>query len=238
VPAASAAYILYTSGSTGAPKGVVVSHANACNLFVAMDAELRPRGPGVWLAVTSIGFDISVLELLWTLTRGFTVVVQPTLRAAQAPAPAADLRLGLMFFSSEAASPGREAYRLVLDGARMADEAGLAAVWLPERHFDRFGGLFPNPSVIAAALAATTRRISLRAGSVVLPLHHPVRVAEEWSVVDNLSDGRVELWAEGPPDAVARFLKAIRDHWKDDISKAEAEDRKPAGIYKKFEIAR
>jgi len=48
----------------------------------------------------------------------------------------------------------------------------------------------------------------------------------------------VELLAEGTPDAVEKFLQAIRDHWKDDISKEEAEDRKPTGTYKKFEIAR
>ena len=40
-----------------------------------MDASLGST-PGVWLALTSISFDISVLELFWTLTRGFTVVVQ------------------------------------------------------------------------------------------------------------------------------------------------------------------
>lgn len=64
---------------------------------------------------------------------------------------------------------------------------------MPERHFHAFGGLSPNPSVLAAALAAATDRIKIRAGSIVLPLHDPIRVAEEWSVVDNISDGRVGL---------------------------------------------
>jgi len=84
-------------------------------------------------------------------------------------------------------------YDLILQGAQLADELGLTAIWTPERHFGRFGGLYPNPAVLGAAIAARTRRISIRAGSVVLPLHHPVRVVEEWSVVDNLSGGRVGL---------------------------------------------
>ena len=69
------AYLIYTSGSTGTPKGVMVGHRNVVNFFVAMDRVIG-AAPGVWLAVTSITFDISVLELLWTLTRGFTVVLQ------------------------------------------------------------------------------------------------------------------------------------------------------------------
>ncbi len=88
---------------------------------------------------------------------------------------------------------GPETYRVLLDSARFADEHGFHAVWLPERHFHSFGGIFPNPSVLAAALATTTARIRLHAGSVVLPLHDPIRVAEEWAVVDNLSGGRVGL---------------------------------------------
>jgi amino acid adenylation domain-containing protein len=68
------AYVIYTSGSTGKPKGVMVEHRNVTNFFTGMDRVIG-REPGVWLAVTSIAFDISVLELLWTLTRGFTVVI-------------------------------------------------------------------------------------------------------------------------------------------------------------------
>ena len=79
MPAAAAhpdppAYVIYTSGSTGKPKGVMVSHRNVTSFFGAMD-RLLGTSPGVWLAVTSISFDISGLELLWTLTRGFKVVI-------------------------------------------------------------------------------------------------------------------------------------------------------------------
>lgn len=84
-------------------------------------------------------------------------------------------------------------YRLLLERARFADQHGFAAVWTPERHFHAFGGVYPNPAVVGAALATITDHIQIRAGSVVLPLKHPIRVAEEWSVVDNLSRGRVGI---------------------------------------------
>ncbi|WP_410641564.1 MupA/Atu3671 family FMN-dependent luciferase-like monooxygenase [Amycolatopsis sp. lyj-346] len=98
-----------------------------------------------------------------------------------------------LFYFADDASAGRDRYRLLLEGARFADEHGLAAVWTPERHFDSFGGAYPNPAVTGAALAAVTERVEIRAGSVVAPLHPAVRIAEEWSVVDNLSGGRAGI---------------------------------------------
>jgi amino acid adenylation domain-containing protein len=74
-PASSLAYLIYTSGSTGMPKGVMVEHRNVVSFFAGMDRVIGVE-QGVWLAITSISFDISVLELLWTLSRGFTVVLQ------------------------------------------------------------------------------------------------------------------------------------------------------------------
>lgn len=68
------AYVIYTSGSTGKPKGVMIEHHNVVNFFTGMDRAIGAE-PGVWLAVTSISFDISVLELFWTLTRGFKVIL-------------------------------------------------------------------------------------------------------------------------------------------------------------------
>ncbi|MCX4803079.1 LLM class flavin-dependent oxidoreductase [Streptomyces sp. NBC_01214] len=98
----------------------------------------------------------------------------------------------LFYFANNDAEDS-DRYRLLMDGARFADDHGFAAVWTPERHFHPFGGLYPNPSVTSAAVAAVTKRVAVRAGSVVAPLHHPMRIAEEWSVVDNLSNGRAGI---------------------------------------------
>jgi len=75
--------------------------------------------------------------------------------------------------------------------------------------------------------------IGFRATAVMIARDYPVT---GW--VKNLTDGRVQLLVEGEADAVTKFLKAIRDHWKGQIDKEETEDQKPTGKFKKFEIAR
>ncbi|HEY0083939.1 MAG TPA: AMP-binding protein [Pyrinomonadaceae bacterium] len=79
------AYVIYTSGSLGMPKGVMVAHRHVLNFFTGMDRSLGTTEPGVWLALTSISFDISVLELFWTLARGFRIVIHGEEHAARLP---------------------------------------------------------------------------------------------------------------------------------------------------------
>ncbi|PIE22437.1 MAG: hypothetical protein CSA62_12545 [Planctomycetota bacterium] len=185
------AYVIYTSGSTGRPKGVEIEHRSVANFFAGMDEIIGPPKNDenkVWLAVTSLSFDISVLELFWTLTRGFTVILYG---ATEITAAARTVSMSLAYFASDSGENPGDRYRLLREGARFADAHGFEAVWTPERHFHEFGGLYPNPSVTSAALATWTERVQLRAGSVVTGLHHPIRIAEEWSVIDNISGGRV-----------------------------------------------
>ncbi|GLW79100.1 amino acid adenylation domain-containing protein/natural product biosynthesis luciferase-like monooxygenase domain-containing protein [Actinokineospora globicatena] len=221
-------YVMYTSGSTGAPKGARVAHRNVVNFFAGMDERVGCSTEDVVLAVTSASFDISVLELLWPLTTGAHVVVADDgaahnlVRADRVGGSERALGFSLFFFAAAAGADGaREGYRLVLDAARFADAHGFRAIWTPERHGHEFGGLYPNPSVMAAALAAVTERIGLRSGSAVAPLHDPVRLAEEWSLVDNLSGGRVGLaFASGwnsndfvlAPDNFADRKRVMTEH--------------------------
>jgi natural product biosynthesis luciferase-like monooxygenase protein len=103
------------------------------------------------------------------------------------------MRFSLSYFSAGTGAPVQRSYELLFSGAKFADLNGFHAVWIPERHFQQFGDISPNPSVLGAGLAVITNAVRIRAGSVVAPLHHPLRIAEEWSVVDNLSNGRIDL---------------------------------------------
>jgi acylphosphatase len=73
--------------------------------------------------------------------------------------------------------------------------------------------------------------VGFRATASMIARDHPV---VGW--VKNLDDGRVQMLVEGQPDAIEKFLKAIRDHWKDDIEKVETEDQKPTGKFTRFSI--
>ncbi|MEQ6248528.1 MupA/Atu3671 family FMN-dependent luciferase-like monooxygenase [Sulfitobacter sp. HNIBRBA3233] len=191
------AYLIYTSGSTGTPKGVMVGHGNVANFFAGMDQRIAYDAGDAWLAVTSLSFDISVLELFWTLSRGFKLVLagdDSRTELSRGPIAVSDRKIDFNLFywgNDDGAGPAK--YELLLEGAKFADANGFNAVWTPERHFHAFGGPYPNPSVTGAAVAAVTKTLSVRAGSCVAPLHHPARIAEEWAVIDNLTNGRAGL---------------------------------------------
>lgn len=242
------AYVIYTSGSTGKPKGVMVEHRNVINFFVGMDERIGNEvtsSPGTWLAVTSLSFDISVLELFWTLARGFKVIIfddkmrEEAAALPQSPHADKSIDFSLFYFASdegetdiadESEAGVADKYQLLLEGAKFADKNGFSAVWTPERHFHAFGGLYPNPSVASAAIATITQNIKIRAGSCVLPLHSPIRVTEEWSLVDNLSQGRVGIsfaagWQPNDfvlkpenfadrKDAMFRDIETVRQLWR------------------------
>lgn len=199
------AYVIYTSGSTGKPKGVQVSHDNVVNFMHGMDRVITGHAEsasqsGTMLSVTSISFDISVLEIWWSLSRGLKVVFyDPEHTIVDSPAAGQSndqLRFSLYFWNTQdpaAPSTVGETYDLLKQAALFADQHGFEAIWSPERHFGSFGGPFPNPAITGAALATITTRVKIRAGSCVMPLHHPIRVAEDWSMIDNLSGGRVGI---------------------------------------------
>lgn len=97
-------------------------------------------------------------------------------------------------FRSPASNPGDRGTYLAecLAEVTEADRLGLRTVWLSEHHLTP-DGMIPAPLVLAAAIAARTSRIEIGTSILVLPLHHPLRVAEEAALVDLVSGGRLVL---------------------------------------------
>jgi alkanesulfonate monooxygenase SsuD/methylene tetrahydromethanopterin reductase-like flavin-dependent oxidoreductase (luciferase family) len=85
-----------------------------------------------------------------------------------------------------------DVYRKLIEDAELAEELGFEGVWIAEHHFVNYS-LIPNSLTLAATVAARTSRLRVGTAVVVLPLHNPVRVAEELAMVDQISGGRADI---------------------------------------------
>ena len=84
-------------------------------------------------------------------------------------------------------------FRQILEQVALAEELGWECFWFTEHHFLLYGGPVPNPAIMMATAAARTSRIRLGSAISILPLHHPLQVAEDYAMVDVVSGGRLEF---------------------------------------------
>ena len=106
-----------------------------------------------------------------------------------------NLRIGVVYDFRNPPDSGignREFYAEILEQAVWLDGLGLDLIWFTEHHFVDDGYL-PSWIPVAAAMAAQTKRVRFSSDISIMPLHQPVRLAEDLAVLDNLSGGRVEI---------------------------------------------
>lgn len=84
-------------------------------------------------------------------------------------------------------------YQQILEQVELAEDMGLAGFWFTEHHFIQYGGSVPNPATMIAAAAVRTSRIRLGSCISILPLRHPLQVAEDYAMADLISGGRLEF---------------------------------------------
>jgi alkanesulfonate monooxygenase SsuD/methylene tetrahydromethanopterin reductase-like flavin-dependent oxidoreductase (luciferase family) len=89
--------------------------------------------------------------------------------------------------------PAATTYAEVFEQTELADSFGFDALWLAEHHFGAQDGRAPQPLLVALAAAHRTRRINVGTSLIVLPLHHPVEVAEQLATLDVLTGGRLSI---------------------------------------------
>jgi probable F420-dependent oxidoreductase len=105
------------------------------------------------------------------------------------------MRFGLVYdFRNPVAwrKPWDEVYQGLLDQIVLAEELGYDSIWLTEHHFVE-DGYTPSPVPLMAAIAARTKRVQISTDILILPLYHPVKLAEDIATIDAVSGGRVML---------------------------------------------
>lgn len=222
--------LLYSSESLFLGKAAKISYANVSAYLAGMKHSFYLASTDNFLLTSSASPERFLFSAFWMLTEGIEIVIHPHAESLEALdqyvlTENLEMDFSLFFFASYNIEEDNK-YKLLVDTVKYGDQAGFTGVWTPERHFHEFGGLFPNPSVSSAALAMITENMALRSGSVVSPLHDSIRIAEEWSVVDNLSKGRIQL--------------SFAPGWNFDdfiLSKEEYEDRH-AVMHRQMEIVK
>jgi len=119
-------------------------------------------------------------------------------RAARLKQPGKQFKLG--FFTqvpSRADRPARRTYDELVESIVAAEEIGYDSVWIGQHHFSPEDGGVPSPLVVLAAAAARTKRIHLGTAVIALPFEHPIRLAEDLAVLDEISEGRVQVGLGG-----------------------------------------
>jgi natural product biosynthesis luciferase-like monooxygenase protein len=106
------------------------------------------------------------------------------------------MRYGLFYLPSSlpaTRAEGAERLHQIVEQARYGEQLGFDAVWLAEHHFHSFGGIFSATPVIGAVIAQRTTKMRIGTAVILLPYHHPLRVAEDYATLDCLSQGRLEF---------------------------------------------
>jgi natural product biosynthesis luciferase-like monooxygenase protein len=115
------------------------------------------------------------------------------------------MKFGLLTLSDHYAEDRSEEqyYNDFFDEVTYAEELGFDTMWIGEHHFCRY--ICPSPQIVAAAVAHRTKKLRIGTAIVLLPHHDPLRLAEDYAMVDLLSGGRLDF-------GVGRgFIKAIYD---------------------------
>ena len=110
--------------------------------------------------------------------------------------PAQTARPEFGFFTEFSQAPGMSetvAFEQAMAEMIAAEDCGYDAIWLAEIHFQKDRSVLAAPLAIAAALAGRTRRVKLGIAVQVLPLSHPLHIAEDVATIDHLSGGRIDL---------------------------------------------
>lgn len=103
------------------------------------------------------------------------------------------MKFGMLhLFENPAGKTEHQIVKEQFDLMRAAEDLGFDSIWPAEHHFSEYG-YCASPALSLAAVAAVTKRIRLGTGVVVLPFHNPIRVAEEFALLDLMSDGRVDF---------------------------------------------